>query len=216
MKKILFFCIYAMSALTTNGLVAADYTSSGTRVPDDDYIYFSDGYMCSDTSINSVSNPNSFKILTDGQTLYDSQKRELLLCCEFYGYWVSYGNVQSLPAIPTCGTKYNWVSLGANRYCQATMKSTYDRCDNLNGSGVIPSSNATGACQYSNGTCTTFTHCGRGYYKDGNTCIQCPDGGTTSGYTNNGITACKLQSGTNSADATGTFLISGGSCPYLI
>jgi len=210
------FILAAVGAIAVNPAMAAvdaDYYSSGNRINDADYIYLSDGYACGENDgADNYFYPDPYTTLYTGETLWDTKKGELLLCCEDTNYWVSFGNTSSIPAVP-CETRYNWVDLGGHRYCRAQQVANYDWCMDLHGSGVIPSSDA-GACEYSAGTCGTFTHCEKGYYKDGASCKECPNGGTTDGYTDNGIAACYLPAGTVTSDATGTFAISGGNCMW--
>ncbi len=130
----------------------------------------------------------------------------LYYCCDngagSDGHWVAFQGVTSVPSGSWCASKYNWVSLGANKYCQATSTGTYDWCSDNTATGFIYY--PRGSCIYSSGTCSTFTHCGMGYYKNGTSCTVCPDSGTTDGYTNTGKTACYIPAGTAFSDITGS------------
>ena len=181
---------------------------------DSDYVYFEAdngyGYNC-----GGWAYPTSPEVIyvSHGETLTTTISSSLYYCCdhdsfpETAGYWIEfpYG---SIPSGNSCANTYTWISLGSNKYCQATNTGTWEWCaDNGGGSGIL-SYYDVGACVYSNGTCSTFTHCGPGYYKNGSVCTKCPDGGTTSGYTNTGIRACYLKSGTSMSDEKGTYTCS--------
>lgn len=199
---------------------AADYQISNANVGyDADYPYLyndstSMAYACGTMSSDHLDgNYSSIFYMTNGQTLYDSKNSRLLYCCEDLGYFINYGNTSTLPTPDTCTTQYNWVSLGSNKFCRAAKKSVYNRCAFNRGSGILNPSDI-GGCEYSNGTCSTFTHCAHGYYKNGTVCTECPDGGTTSGYTSEGITACYLPIGATGSDTTGAFKIVNDNCSY--
>jgi len=201
--------------------VASNYTVPGNSYKgyDDDYIYYQtqygDAYACGTYSRGLLDSYNT-TYLTNGQTLYVLDDSQLLYCCEELGYWIDVGDTFQLPDINvSCPTQYNYVPLGAHRFCQATQKSTYNRCADYKGntSGILDSADI-GACEYTDGTCSTFTHCEKGYYKNGTVCAACPNGGTTAGYTNGGISNCYLPVGTTGSDATGNWQIVGGNCSY--
>ena len=116
-----------------------------------------------------------------------------------------------------CGTAYQYAPLGDNKYCYSSLRISYaNPCggygEYVSGVGYTdaPGCNrGLGDIEYCNvcefdKTCTTFTHCGQGYYKDGDKCVQCPDGGTTSGYTNGGKTDCYIPRDTPFQDDTGS------------
>ncbi|MDR1207183.1 MAG: hypothetical protein LBK26_02105 [Rickettsiales bacterium] len=80
-----------------------------------------------------------------------------------------------------------------------------------------------GYCDYIN-TCTTPTHCKSGYYKDGNTCKECPEksSGATSPYLNVGpVDVCyKIIDPVSGTDSAGTFnytnITNGNQCKYSL
>ena len=216
-KTIKILC--ATSTLLPMVANAATYTLPSYFIlgSDSDYRYFYSGidtrsYGCSDAVIESVAHQDDFYELGTGETVLHSG--DLYYCCADNGYWVRFEG-QSLVPDKECSEQYNWVSLGSNKYCQATMTYTTDWCYWPISAGTgVESSNYVGQCVYSNGTCSTFTHCGKGYYKSGSSCVACPDGGTTSGYTNGGITDCYLTPGTTGTDSSGNWEIVGGNCDY--
>ncbi len=179
---------------------------------DDDYAYFynenGDAYNCGGYAYTYAD--NEFYV-SHGETLETATSSALYYCCDDGlgndGYWIEFSNGY-VTSGNSCANTYTWISLGSNKYCQATNTGTWEWCADGGGvSGIISYYNA-GACVYSNGTCSTFTHCGTGYYKNGSVCSPCPDGGTTSGYTNTGISACYLKSGTSMSDEKGTYTCS--------
>lgn len=93
----------------------------------------------------------------------------------------------------------------AGGYCYQTA--TCDSCTD-NGKGEPE-------CTYDITTCTVPTYCGQGYYKSGNTCIECPElstGATTAtGYSTAGITRCYMPLGTTGSDTEGKFVYDGNS-----
>ena len=178
---------------------------------DSDYVYFESangyGYNCGGYA-NSVS-PEVIYV-SHGETLETATSSALYYCCDdgfgSDGYWIEfpYG---SIPSGNSCANTYTWISLGSNKYCQATNTGTWEWCAGNNSSGILSYADV-GECVYSSGTCSTFTHCGAGYYKNGSVCTKCPNGGTTSGYTNTGISACYLKTGTSMSDTSGTYTCS--------
>lgn len=199
------------AALLPISVNAATYNLSSSYYPvsDGDYRYFGTSsssntyYGCGDYTEESVY--GDFVALSHGETVKITGDSNLYYCCDngsgADGYWIAFDGYSSVPN-ESCGDYSKWVSLGDNKYCQATMTGTMDWCSGIVDSGIIDSSRA-GECVYS-GTCTTMTHCGTGYYKNGTTCTACSDGGTTSGYTNGGRTECYIPSGTTFSDDSGT------------
>lgn len=125
------------------------------------------------------------------------------LCCNEYcgdGMWCS---DKSGCATITTSTEYMRSTSVSNGYCEYTRTC---RC---------------GSCTNSISRCTSpITHCGTGYYKSGNSCVRCPYDsgsgtyGTTGGYTNIGITACYLKSGTTGSDSAGDYTYT-ADCDYV-
>lgn len=216
-KTIKILCI--ATVLLPNTANAATYTLPSTFILGyaSDYRHFyspidTRTFGCSDATIEDATYPDDFYALSTGETIQHSG--DLYYCCADNGYWVMFENQSSVPN-GDCPTKYNWVSLGSNKYCQATMTPTMDWCYwPTSAASGVESSNNVGQCVYSNGTCSTFTHCAKGHYKNGSSCIACPNGGTTSGYTNGGISDCYLTPGTTGTDSTGNWEIVGGNCDY--
>ncbi|MBR5566608.1 MAG: hypothetical protein IKW09_00695 [Alphaproteobacteria bacterium] len=179
--------------------------------PDSDYVYFESGngygYTC-----GGLANATSPEVIyvSHGETLETTTSSALYYCCDngfgADGYWIEfpYG---SIPSGNSCANTYTWISLGSNKYCQATYTGTWEWCAGHRSSGILYFADG-GECVYTSGTCSTFTHCGLGYYKNGSVCTKCPNGGTTSGYTNTGISACYLPTGTSMSDTSGTYTCS--------
>lgn len=61
---------------------------------------------------------------------------------------------------------------------------------------------AKSACEQ---TGTIYTSCKPGYYKSGNSCNACPNGGTSPDKNTGGISNCRLPAGTVGSDSTGTY-----------
>lgn len=198
--------------------IAYNYTldSSYEEQGDADYIYFCNSTTCySCGELQASYYANNVVVVEDEQTVRLSNNT--YLCVEDVGYWINLGNTSTVPVKGSCSSKTEWQSLGSNKYCSATLNGTWNRFLTSSGepcsSGIAYYSSCSGACEYE-GSCSTFTHCGKGYYKNGMTCVACPDGGTTSGYTNAGITECYLPSGTSGSDESGSWQITGGNCYY--
>ncbi|MBQ8367795.1 MAG: hypothetical protein IJX43_01920, partial [Alphaproteobacteria bacterium] len=140
------------------------------RINDSDYVYFESangyGYNCGGYA-NSVS-PEVIYV-SHGETLETATSSALYYCCDdgfgSDGYWIEfpYG---SIPSGNSCANTYTWISLGSNKYCQATNTGTWEWCAGHRSSGILSYADG-GECVYSSGTCSTFTHCGAGYYKNG-------------------------------------------------
>ena len=221
-KTIKMLCV--ATVLLPIGANAATYNleSSYNDYSDSDYIYFGSksntkAYGCGDYTESAWD--NEFVALAHAETLKITGDNNLYYCCDngagADGYWIAFYGATSVPSgLSNCSAQTNWVSLGSNKYCQATKTVVYDWCSGTTSSGIIDSADA-GECIYSNGACSTFTHCAKGYYKSGTSCVACPDGGTTSGYTNGGKTDCYLVPGTTGTDDTGSWTIVDGNCEYV-
>ena len=185
---------------------------------DGDYIFFESangyGYDC-----GGWANPTSPEVVyvSHGETVEHPMANGIYYCCDddseetvkTQGYWIEFPSSSYITDGNPCTNTYTWKSLGSNKYCLATNTATWNWCAGSDGStsGIIPY-NEVGGCVYTSGTCSTFTHCGAGYYKNGSVCTKCPDGGTTSGYTNTGSSACYLPTGTSMSDTSGTYTCS--------
>ena len=203
--KRLILCMATILSSTMANAATYNLSSYYKISTDSDYKYFSYGgigYRCG--SYVSDHHESEFIDVSHGQTVKISGDNNLYYCCDngsdSDGYWIAFQGVSSVPE-SSCNTQYEWKSLGANKYCQATNTATYDWCADNTDTGIIYY--PVGDCVYSSGTCSTFTHCGTGYYKNGSSCTACPDGGTTDGYTNSGKTACYIPAGTAFSDDTG-------------
>lgn len=183
---------------------------------DADYKYFSSAadrrvYTCG-PYVDNYPSSYQYTSLKHGDTIYYNSS--MYYCCnnnEGKGYWARYDYVRTLPTF-VCETKYNWVAVGMMGYCQATQAATVNRCKNY--SAGIFNGNTGWGCDYNNGYCSIVTHCGAGKYMNNGRCVNCPNGGTTNGYTNGGITDCYLPSGASSQDTTGTYRPA-SDCPYV-
>lgn len=181
---------------------------------DNDYVYFENDTTAYNCGGYANSGATDEIYVSHGETLEAAAGTGVYYCCDdgldSDGYWIQFFSESSITNTEgLCSSYTEWVSLGANKYCQATKTGTWEWCKwgEAGGSSGIISFAAAGACVY-NGSCSTFTHCGKGYYKNGSVCTACPNGGTTSGYTSTGISACYLPTGTSMSDTAGTYTCS--------
>ncbi len=195
---------YAANAATYNcGMNCTSYS-------DDDYVYFTTSnraYNCGGYAYTGYTNEVNVRhgetLITSGASVY--------YCCDngmgSDGYWITFPSETKIKDhASACPERQIWVSLGDNKYCQARQTGIMEWCAGHNSSGIL-NYEGGGECVYS-GSCSTVTHCGQGYYKDGSSCKPCPDGGTTRGYTERGQTECFLPAGTPMSDITGTYTCS--------
>lgn len=225
--KIISSMLIALCAGAVMDAMAYDYSFSGEEWRDGDYVYLIDSrdvYFCGSDFSSFLPPEHQAKqmhIINAGGTVYNTATARLYYCCGDSGYWVYYQGYTDLPQT-LCLDEYGYKPLGGNKYCYGQRSYTINRCKDMSGhecmSGAVSYDNCEGYCEYGTPQCTSFTHCGTGYYKNGTVCTKCPEldgvSGTTAGYTNNGIASCYLPNGSVGSNEMGEWLIDGGNCPY--